>query len=133
MLTGQPRRNTKFPNRLLRTLIEKLRTRIAAEIEADEDIGPPSSLIFKEIIDLALNSLSMFGLFVWTGVWHAGPWRNTNACAGIGAEPRNGCTKLPCGTRSSLLTGLCCTGRRLIDKSRMSGDVHVRICERLGV
>jgi Group II intron, maturase-specific domain len=29
--------------------------------------------------------------------------------------------------------GRCCTRRRLDGKSRMSGDVHVRICERLGV
>ena len=32
-----------------------------------------------------------------------------------------------------MLIGVCCIGQRLHGKSRMSGDVHVRICERLGV
>ena len=32
-----------------------------------------------------------------------------------------------------MLIGHCCVERRLGDKSRMSGDVQVRICERLGV
>ena len=32
-----------------------------------------------------------------------------------------------------LRTGDCSIGQRLDSKSRMSGDVHVRICERLGV
>jgi len=36
-------------------------------------------------------------------------------------------------TRSYLRTGRCCIGQRLDGKSRMSGDVHVRIRERLGV
>jgi adenylate cyclase len=35
--------------------------------------------------------------------------------------------------RPSLPTGRCCAALRLDDKSRMSGDAHVRICERLGV
>jgi RNA-directed DNA polymerase len=35
--------------------------------------------------------------------------------------------------RRSLPTGRCCAALRLDDKSRMSGDAHVRICERLGV
>ena len=35
--------------------------------------------------------------------------------------------------RPSLPTGRYCAALRLDDKSRMSGDAHVRICERLGV
>ena len=35
--------------------------------------------------------------------------------------------------RHSLPTGRCCAALRLDDKSRMSGDAHVRIRERLGV
>ena len=35
--------------------------------------------------------------------------------------------------RGSLRTGACCIGRWLDNKSRMSGDVHVRIRERVGV
>ncbi len=40
---------------------------------------------------------------------------------------------LPCGLRASLPTGRCCAASRLDDKSRISGDAHVRIRERLGV
>ena len=36
-------------------------------------------------------------------------------------------------THGSLLIGRCSTGHPLGGKSRMSGDVQVRICERLGV
>ncbi|WP_456813856.1 group II intron maturase-specific domain-containing protein [Bradyrhizobium sp. USDA 4529] len=39
---------------------------------------------------------------------------------------------IACRTPTLLAIGRCCTRRRLDGKSRMSGDVHVRICERLG-
>ena len=41
--------------------------------------------------------------------------------------------KVACAIPGSLPIGRCCIGPRLDGKSRMSGDVHVRICERLGV
>ena len=70
---------------------------------------------------------------IWTSAWQAGRWRNTNACDDIGEGHSNGCARLRCATPDCLLIGQCCITRRLDDKSRMSGDVPVRICERLGV
>ena len=35
--------------------------------------------------------------------------------------------------QACLLTGACYPGRRLDSRSRMSGDVHVRFCEHVGV
>src|SRR6516225_10660423 len=70
---------------------------------------------------------------IWTRAWPPGRWRNTNACDDIGEGQSNGFARLLCETHGCLLIGHCCIMRRLDDKSRMSGDVHVRICERLGV
>jgi hypothetical protein len=68
-----------------------------------------------------------------TGALRTGRWRNTNACDGIDGEPSIGRARLPRAIQLSLLTGRCCIGHRLDGKSRMSGDVQVRIRERLGV
>ena len=53
---------------------------------------------------------------------------------GISAEPNIGWVALPVGNPGCLPTGMNwgCV-RQLDDGSRMSGDVHVRFCERLGV
>jgi RNA-directed DNA polymerase len=64
---------------------------------------------------------------------HTGRWRNTNACEGIGDGQGSGYVGLCLETPLCLLIGRSCIGRRLDDKSRMSRDVQVRICERLGV
>jgi hypothetical protein len=68
-----------------------------------------------------------------TGALRTGRWRNTNACGGIDGEPSIGYARLSRAIQRSLLTGRCCIGHRLGGKSRMSGDVQVRIRERLGV
>ena len=70
---------------------------------------------------------------IWTDAWRVGRWRNTNASSDIAGGHLTGSVGLLCGLPCSLLTGLCCVGRRLDDKSRMSGDAHVRFRERLGV
>src|SRR5215469_12078079 len=70
---------------------------------------------------------------IWTRAWQPGRWRNTNALDDIGEGQSNGFARLLCETHGCLLIGHCCIMRRPDDKSRMSGDVHVRICERLGV
>jgi len=68
-----------------------------------------------------------------TGTLCAGRWPNTNACDGIADEPSTGYGGSSAARRGSVPIGLCSIRRRLDSKSRMSGDVHVRICERVGV
>lgn len=53
--------------------------------------------------------------------------------SGIGGVLGSGCAGLCLETHSLCTIGRCCIGRRQDGKSRMSRDVHVRICERLGV
>ena len=69
----------------------------------------------------------------WTGVWHAGRWRNTNACGATVGERSTGLGRSVDVRRGYSLTGGCCIGRGLDSKSRMNGDVHVRFREHLGV
>ena len=66
--------------------------------------------------------------------WCGGPCGNTRGCEAIVGEPA-----LARGDRRSRAEPVCplaapwACGRRLDDGSRMSGDVHVRFCERPGV
>src|SRR5260370_3016595 len=69
-----------------------------------------------------------------TTFWSAGPCGNTSASAGIVDAPSIGSAVSRVGRRGCLPTGTSwACGRRLGDGSRMSGDVQVRFCERLGV
>ena len=59
--------------------------------------------------------------------------RNINVCDDIDGGQTNASKLFGNGIRDCLSTGDCCHGRRLDSKSPMSGDVHVRFCEHLGV
>jgi hypothetical protein len=67
-----------------------------------------------------------------TGNWRGGRWRNTNVCGGISGRQSNGCGVSHGVSRACSRTGASCMWG-LNDKSRMSREVHVRICERVGV
>ncbi len=68
-----------------------------------------------------------------TDVSRDGRCRNTNVCGDIEDGQSTGYGTLRAAPPRCWPIGRCCTRRRLDGKSRMSGDVHVRICERLGV
>src|SRR5712692_10858790 len=69
-----------------------------------------------------------------TTFWSVGPCGNTNASAGIVDAPSIGSARSRGGSRGCLPIGtFWACGPRLGDGSRMSGDVQVRFCERLGV
>ncbi len=67
-----------------------------------------------------------------TDVSRDGRCRNTNVCGDIEDGQSTGYGTLLAAPPRCWPIGRCCTRRRLDGKSRMSGDVHVRICERLG-
>ena len=63
-----------------------------------------------------------------------GPCGNTKDCDGTDVEQNIGSAALPLAIPDFSPTGICWRrNRRLDDGSRMSGDVQVRFCERLGV
>jgi hypothetical protein len=62
-----------------------------------------------------------------TATWPAGQHASSNVCAAIDGGPSNGCAVLSAASPDFLPTGACSTGR-LDRRSRMSGDVHVRLC-----
>src|ERR1700676_1138289 len=69
-----------------------------------------------------------------TSFWTAGPCGNTNAFAGTVAGRSIGlATWLVESPGYSPIGVFWAYGQRLDDGSRMSGDVQVRFCERLGV
>jgi hypothetical protein len=70
---------------------------------------------------------------ILTGTWCAGRWPNTNVCGGIAGGQNTGGGGWPAARQVSLRIGGCSIRRRLDSKSRMSREVHVRICERAGV
>ena len=63
--------------------------------------------------------------------WSVGPCGNTRSLDGIAGAPYTGSAALLVGSPGCLPTGIgWAYDRRLDDGSRMSGDVHVRFCER---
>ena len=117
---------------LARETVRKMRRyRLPPGYRRAQPIRRPKLDAFTGVIDQILREDQSRPTL--TDGWPVGRKGNTNACGGIAGARSTGYGPSRPATRGSLPTGACCIEQRLDGKSRMSGDVHVRFRERLGV